>query len=166
MNIFFLHRCAKVCARWHVDRHVVKMILETCQLLCTSWHILDPLHERFTPPYKKTHINHPCAQWVRRSRSNYSWLCELGLALCAEYTFRYDRVHKCESHLKALAALELPTEETEWSDPPQAMDGVYKAPSTVVAYRNYYAHGKSHLHAWKGRGVPRFIAARQSSGRG
>ena len=159
-SIFFLHRSAKVCARLHVDKHIVKMILETCQLLCTSWHIADPLHKHFTPPYKKTHVNHPCAQWARGSRKHYAWLCKLGLALCAEYTFRYNRVHKCESHLKTLSALELPTENTAWSDPPQAMDELYKSANAVIAYRNYYAYDKHHLHAWKRREVPRFIQSR------
>lgn len=160
MNIFFLHRRARACARLHVDKHVVKMILETCQLLCTAWHVVDPLHSTFSPPYKKTHVNHPCAQWARRSRQNYAWLCELGLALCAEYTFRYGRIHKCHSHLLVLATLALPVDEVAWSDPPQAIDDAYKSPNAVVAYRNYYAYAKTHLHAWKGRSAPRFIARR------
>ena len=88
MNIFFLHRNPKISARWHVDRHVTKMILEICQMWFTSWHMIDPTHAILTPAYMKTHVNHPCAKWVRQSTVHYDWLVALGQALCMEYTFR------------------------------------------------------------------------------
>ena len=40
MNIFFLDTDVKKCAEYHVDKHVVKMILETCQLLYTAHWVL------------------------------------------------------------------------------------------------------------------------------
>jgi hypothetical protein len=36
MNIFVLSRCPRAAARLHCDKHVVKMILETAQLLYTA----------------------------------------------------------------------------------------------------------------------------------
>ena len=118
--------------------------------------VLDRSTRYFKPPYKKTHVNHPCARWARQSRANYAWLCELGVALCDEYTLRYGRVHKTHKYLTTLAALSLPIEASEWCDPPQAMDERYRRSNTVTAYRTYYTFGKAHLHAWTKRRVPNF----------
>ena len=41
MNIFYLHSDPKTCASMHCDKHVVKMILETAQMLSTAHHELD-----------------------------------------------------------------------------------------------------------------------------
>lgn len=144
---------------YHVDRHVVKMILETCQLLCTAiWICGDGTVE---PPYKKTHENHPSAKWARASKKNWIWLRDLGIALCEEYTYRYGKTHKSETHIRALTCPDLP--DVDFTDPPQAMPNEYKHSDVMTAYRNYYILGKSHLHlwkkrhAWKEREVPPFI---------
>lgn len=158
MNIFFLARKPRVCARYHVDKHVVKMILETCQLLFTCWHMLDPEHRIIRPAYKKTHSNHPCARWVRSSQAHYDWLCALGVALCAEYTRRYGKIHKCASHLLKLGNLRLPIDVHSWTDPPLCMDEEYKRENAVCSYRLYYEHAKKHLHSWSHRDPPRWIA--------
>ena len=65
MNIFVLDNDPFKAAEYQCDKHVVKMVLETAQLLCSA-------HE--TAPYKRTHYNHPCAIWTRSSLSNYMWL--------------------------------------------------------------------------------------------
>lgn len=156
MNIFFLHKNVRVCAQWHVDRHVVKMILESCQLLCGAWHWIDPQHERFTPPYKATHINHPCAKWVRVSRDNYLWLCDLGIALSREYTHRYDKRHKCQSLIEALREVPPDLPCLGFTPPAQAMPDEYKNPTDAcLAYRAYYREAKTHLHKWKKRETPK-----------
>jgi len=82
MNIFFLDADVKKCAEYHCDKHVVKMILETAQLLCSAHHITNQVTDQV--PYKLSHKNHPCSIWVRTSLSNYLYLCELGLELCKE----------------------------------------------------------------------------------
>ena len=65
MNIFMLHQEPQIAAQYHCDKHVVKMILESAQLLCTA------LNEAGVPmPYRVTHKNHPCSIWVRESRAN------------------------------------------------------------------------------------------------
>lgn len=79
----------KKCAEYHVDKHVVKMILETSQLLCGAHWVCGS-----EAPYKLSHKNHPCSIWVRKSLSNYLYLCELGLELGREYTHRYGKKHK------------------------------------------------------------------------
>lgn len=101
-------------ARYHCDKHCVKMILETCQLLyCAHW-----VNTLGTPkwdysscefePYKKTHMNHPSSVWVRLEESHYNWVLRLGLSLCKEYTARYKKTHKCLSHLLRLSNMGFP----------------------------------------------------------
>lgn len=157
MNIFVLHLHPRICARYHCNKHVVKMILETCQLLCTAWHTLDPKCTVFTPPYKKTHVNHPCARWCRASRANYKWLCRLGLELCKEYTHRYQKVHKCEAWLKVLRRRVPDMRDEEWTTPPACMPNEYKSDDVVLAYRKYYVGEKASLLQYKDRSVPRFV---------
>lgn len=158
MNIFFVHRRSDKCARFYVNAHVVKMILETCQLLCTAWHVTDPSHELFSPQYKAINKNHPCAVWARESRAHYIWLCTLCQHLCKEYTHRYGKVHKSEAVLKALKKNVPPLADLPFVHPPQCMPDEYKDPSTVLAYRKYYCLGKRKLHVWKKRDVPLFVS--------
>ena len=73
MNIFFLDNDIRKCAIYHCDKHVVKMTLETAQLLCGVHHIIGG-----DAPYKLSHKNHPCSIWARESLSNYMLLSELG----------------------------------------------------------------------------------------
>lgn len=91
MNIFVLDANPIIAAQLACDKHVVKMPLETAQMLCSAFPIA---------PYKKTHYNHPCTAWSRANISNYTWLIEYGLALCAEYTYRYNKTHKSEEVIK------------------------------------------------------------------
>lgn len=128
MNIFALHPNPRKAARWHVDKHVVKMLLETCQLLYTThWVLYYPdLREARSPiqlsrlqkakvvpdtmlsaptsstgqiGYRPCHVRHPCAIWTRQTIGNYRWLCQLGLELAREYRFRFKKVHSCEPHI-------------------------------------------------------------------
>ena len=159
MNIFVLDRDVVKSAQAHVDRHIVKMPLETAQLLCTARQELTG--DADTIPYRKTHANHPCSVWARQSLANYTWLCNMGMELCKEYTYRYGKVHKCQ------AVIENCIENTpdpnvftylELTEFPQAMDDEYKLSDPVLAYRNYYNKAKAHLHSWKDRVAPVWIS--------
>ena len=90
MNIFVLDESPVVSAKYACDKHVVKMILESAQMLCS-------VQPEGTAPYKRTHYNHPCTKWVRESSRNYEWLLIHAYALCDEYTRRYDKVHKTQA---------------------------------------------------------------------
>ena len=80
MNIFYLDSDIELNAKYHNDKHVVKMILESAQLLCgVHWYLGR------SAPYKFSHKNHPCSIWTRSSINNYNYLCKLGKALCKEY---------------------------------------------------------------------------------
>ena len=88
MNIFYLHSDPVVAAQKQYNKHVVKMILESAQLLCSAHHMLD---SEIDVPYKLTHKNHPSAVWTRQSKQNYAWLYFHMLALGDEYTKRYGK---------------------------------------------------------------------------
>lgn len=92
MNIFILDEDPEQAARWLCDQHIVKMPIETAQLLSTAHHITNSeLICHLT--YKPTHINHPASVWVRSSLDNYRWLVRHGMELCNEYTRRYNKTH-------------------------------------------------------------------------
>lgn len=157
MNIFYLSNDPTECAQLHVDKHVVKMILETAQLLSNAHHMLDG-DQVIKPIYKLTHKNHPSAIWVRASISHYIWLHGLLKALCKEYTYRYEKVHKVERE-GLLDILEIPPKNIpneKWlSDPTPAMPDQYKQPGNVIqSYKNYYIGAKSGFANWKKRNVP------------
>lgn len=152
MNIFFLHFVPLICAQMHVDKHVVKMILETTQLLCSAHHMCGNNYTpTYVPPYKLTHKNHPCAKWTRESIDNYKWLCELGIELCNEYTYRYGKVHKCQPYIQDLAKHIPNIPDIGFTLPAQAMPVEHKDENPVAAYRSYYFFNKSNLLSWKGK---------------
>jgi len=152
MNIFALTTDVVQCAEWHVDRHIVKMPLETAQMLCTNLNKIG-----ISTPYLPVHQKHPCTLWAGINQDNFSWLCELGIALCLEYTARYNKVHKsqeviefCHKHIDKFT----PGSLTPFA---QAMPDIYKDLCPIKAYRNYYTHGKNHLHKWTLRDKPEWI---------
>jgi hypothetical protein len=156
MNIFFLDTDVKKCAEYHVDKHVVKMILETAQLLCSVQHLNGNVSKEEIP-YKMTHKNHPCAIWARETLPNYLYLCELGLALGDEYTFRYGKKHKSIEVIKWCLVNRPNIPDTEFTTPPLAMPDEYKVDDFVESYRKYYRGAKSDLASWKLREIPKWF---------
>jgi len=108
MNIFMLDSNPFNAARMHCDKHVVKMVLESAQMLSTAHHVLDGkdcgLQWDLTnwKIYKATHKNHPSNVWVRETRHNYGWLYQLFVSLLREYKKRYNKTHKCEQLVEPL----------------------------------------------------------------
>lgn len=163
MNIFILSTNIERCARYLCDKHVVKMGTEAAQMLSTAhW-----FHEGRQPEgnieiYKPTHQHHQCSVWARKNEKNYLWLCDMGLAITKEYTYRYDKVMKTESVLHFLK-----------ENVPESISGKgkrispfvigfkqeeYIHPGDVVkSYRNYYRGEKSHILKYKRRPVPHFL---------
>ncbi|MCW8965099.1 MAG: pyrimidine dimer DNA glycosylase/endonuclease V [Candidatus Pacearchaeota archaeon] len=152
MNIFYLSSNLNKCVEYHCDKHLVKQILETAQLLSTAHHILE---SRFAKKvYKPTHINHPCSVWVRSSSDNYEWTYKFFCKLCEEYIFRYDRVHACEKLKKFLK--NNPCKRGKITKRPQCMPEEYKDKNIVKAYRNYYLGEKMEFAAWKNK-IPHWV---------
>lgn len=180
MNIFYLSHDVNKCAREHVDKHCVKMILEYAQLLSTAHRVIDGVEgirlsesgrrlktwvlpdDREDVLYKATHVNHPSAIWARASRSNYQYLFDLFLALCEEYTYRYGKVHKSRELLDMLAFCPDNIPNGPWTQPTQAMPDQYKQDNSIFAYRAYYIGEKSDLFSWKNRSIPDWVPTNSS----
>lgn len=132
MNIFVLDRDPAVAARYHCDKHVSKMILESAQMLSTV----------LGGAYKPTHQNHPCTIWVAQSQTNACWLFELAFNLNAEWKKRYghDRNHKSyEVIMDMLNSKRLHDLPFMGLTPfAQAMPEQYKRNDPVESYRDYY----------------------------
>lgn len=176
MNIFYLHNDPKVCAEMHLDKHVVKMILEYCQLLSTAHRVIDGIQvsavsrtgrkvtrwllndERENVIYLATHINHPSAVWVRQSDKNYDWLYSLLQELMTEYTHRYGKIHACSKLGVLLGSLPKNISMRPFTEPTPAMPEQYKVPGdSVTSYRNYYIHDKERIAKWTKRDMPKWF---------
>lgn len=150
MNIFVLDRDPVLAASYHCDRHVVKMILETAQLMSNC---VTPS----TLTYRHTHLHHPCSVWVKESKANFQWLYRLGFALCDEYHSRFGKHHKSAQviqHCVNLARYNWPVIDT-MTEFKQVMPDHYKDPSDPVqGYRNYYISDKKRFATWKNNPPP------------
>ena len=153
MNIFVLDKDPKTCAVYHNDKHVVKMILETAQLLCGVHWV-----EGGEAPYKLSHKNHPSAIWVRECIENYIWLCDLGLELCNEYTYRYGKRHKSQDIIE-WCLLNVPNipEKGDITPFALAMPDECKVGDAVASYRVYYMVEKRGFAVWKNRETPEWF---------
>jgi hypothetical protein len=149
MNIFILSWNTEECARLHCDKHVRKMILESTQLLCSAMHSCGMQGV----PYKPTHMNHPMAVWVRMNTAHWVYLRRLALALCAEYTYRWNKEHACEAVIRSL---EVPPLERRraFCKPPLLVPDDCKRYSVPKSYRLYYLNYKQHLLQWTKRERP------------
>ena len=154
MNIFYLDTDPRVAAQYHCDKHVVKMILESAQLLCTAHIVLDGDNDQL---YKPCFRNHPCGVWTRASRANYLWLFDLFAALCAEYTHRYGRVHASERLLPLLAQAPVNISDGGLTFPALAMPEECRTDDAVRSYREYYRTVKAHILKWTGRAAPEWL---------
>lgn len=137
MNIFVLDEDPIECAKLHCDKHVVKMILETAQLLCTA--IYEFTDGELVPPYKPTHKNHPCTLWVRESIENFMWTADLGMQLVAEYKHRYGKDHKSAQVIKWCLENCPRFPHVPMTTRPLCMPEECKqGDNTVTSYINYY----------------------------
>jgi len=176
MNIFILDQQPSKAAEYHCNKHVVKMILEAGQMLCTahwiSWlehfnksrsdfrlmrdvkqFLKDNVPRDQQPPWGITHVNHPCTIWTRESAENYFWHLELMSCLLIEYTNRYQKHHKSESVCHWLGEnlpVNFPT--TGLTPFPICMKDEYKVDNDPIqSYRMYYIKDKVRFAKWEPR---------------
>ena len=173
MNIFYLSNNTKLCAMEHVDKHVVKMILEYGQLMSTAHRVLDgePYYgktinnrniQRWLLPdyreeiiWKASHVKHPSGIWVRSSSTHYYWLYYLWIDLLEEYKYRYGKIHSAVRMKDVFSILPNNIPREKWlSDPTPAMPDEYKTTSSIESYRNYYKGDKKAFATWKNRNTP------------
>lgn len=190
-------------ALYHCDKHVVKMVLESAQLLSTAHRLLAGKRQQLMTPvgvnrlvyllpgeiprfeprtnpntgaqhyqlviehaacYNATHVNHPCAKWVRQSAANYSWLYALMLELDKERQHRFTpRVGKTVRELGAfLATPPAHLQDIGLTPPAQAMPSDCHRHDPIAAYRSYYTAHKQHIAKWSKRAEPAWFQRRTS----
>ena len=181
MNVFVLDKNPREAARQHCDKHVVKMIIESAQMLSTAHRMLDGTEgrrpsstgktmsrywelsdERENKLYKAVHMHHPCTKWTMESSENYLWHWDLFNALCDEFIYRYKKVHKTDEVLRG-ALLQLPKNipHGPMTKFPLAMKSnpecMFDDP--VKSYRAFYkTKQKRFSMVWSKRETPKWFA--------
>ena len=178
MNIFVLSNDPVESAQMQCDKHVVKMILESGQMLSTAHRVLDGsitygpsksgltrVKQYFHPDpvynellYKAVHINHPCTVWTRENSANYNWHYHHFVALCDEYTYRYNKIHSTDHQLRSMLSnlpANIPRTQSMTKMPLAMFDECKVSNDTVECYRNYYQtkQDKFDVH-WTKRRAP------------
>ena len=153
VNIFFLSANPAEAAEMSCDRHSIKMILESAQMLSTNLRLHGYDGEEYI--YGSTHAKHPSTIWAGKTRANFEWLLEHALALCREYTTRYGKFHKSEEILYRCGDLKHWIPTGSLTVPPKCMGLEYKIGEStwddvVASYRNYYQKGKTYMNKGKG----------------
>lgn len=160
MNIFALDTDPHQAAKYLDDKRVIKMILESAQLLSTAWWVLEPRQSEHLKIYKKTHAQHPCAVWVRESSVNYGWLMAYLEGLLAEYRYRYGKTHATTEIYQQLIKVNIcPVIRRPGTPFRQVMPVEYQEDDAITAYRRYYAIAKAPMSTWTRRDAPHWLNA-------
>lgn len=179
MNIFVLDNKPEMIAKYLCDKHIISHILESAQMLSTAhWvkllesknksvadfkkmrdmkeYLYENTSKKLQPPYKLTHIHHPCTVWTHQTKQNYIWHLELCYELCKVYTCRYNKTHKSEQYIQWFRNnLPLNIKDDKLQDFPICMKEEYKISNDpVVCYKYYYIMDKSRFAKWKLGNVP------------
>ena len=141
MNIFVLDEDPQKAAELHCDQHVIKMTLETAQMLSTSVLFYQKDESGL---YKMTHKNHPCSVWARESRGNFIWLASLGAHLANEHKVRYSpkKPHASLKVIQRALSFQKTIPEGPMTAFAQAMPKEYKSDNAVLSYQNFYRNEK------------------------
>ena len=151
MNIFFLDADPKNAAQMQCDKHVVKMTVETAQMLSTAARAQG--HDvGYQPAYPK----HPMTLWVKESPHNFAWTIIHGLELCKEYTHRYHKTHATEKIIHDLYSV-CKGDYMKKTEPPQCMPDKYKSKDYIQAYQNFYLGEKKRFARYTNRETPKFM---------
>jgi len=155
MNIFVVHEDPKVAARSLCDQHIVKMPLETSQIMNNC--IMHIGHSGIMAPFNP---KHPACIWAENGEENFFWLAAHGLELCSEFERRFGKIHGSLSKIKQ--AFRIYCEETI-GIPIELTDRISAKPvsfryigpqefkddnSVVNSYRNFYNLDKSRFARW------------------
>jgi hypothetical protein len=150
MNIFVVDNDAAQSAYDLCDQHVVKMPLETAQMLSSIVQLQRTDVQDFL--YKPTHTRHPCTLWVGASEANFAWTIEHGIALCEEYTRRYYRTHASERIIRLCSGIFdnglITFANSALTKFVQAMPEPCKNECPITGYRAYYLNHKIAWARW------------------
>ena len=173
MNIFYVDKNPVTAAKMMCAKHIIKMILESAQMLCTAkrvldgkeyfdttkngrkikrWRLDDPDEESII--YKAGWLGHPSTQWVMKSAYNYVWLYNHMMALNQEYKLRWQKKVNHTSIDKLSFILRNPPKNARidvmGTDATPAMPDHCKIPGDVVgSYRKYYILEKRRFAKWE-----------------
>jgi len=160
MNYFYVEECPTQAAKALCDKHVVKMILETAQMLSTAHRLTESPQADFV--YKPTHANHPSTKWLRSSQIAYKHGLQHLESLLAEYVHRFSKPEKYERlRLDVLPRLRqvpdaLP--DLPFVEPPQCMYDECRGLDTIAAYRDYYRIRENEIDMrWTKREKPQWL---------
>jgi len=156
MNLFFLSKDPVKAAQLQCDRHIVKMVIETAQMLSAAHHVNGSQLDT-DMLYKKTHVNHPSTVWCRTSLANYTWAYEHFIALCDEYTHRYGKVHLTDTKFRELLKTAPTMTSDAYTKAPKCMPIEYQCGSLIESYRAYYYYTKRSFAKYTNRSVPSFM---------
>ena len=175
----------KICAQMHLDKHVVKMIIEYAQLMSTAHRVLDgnedielryvagslparfrrlkvwvhPDRDMHLGLMRASHVNHPSGVWARDNKENYTWLYNLWTNLLSEYTYRYGKIHACTKYEPFLLNAPKNIREGNFYPPTPAMPDECKIMhDSMSSYRKYYIEKKHHFAKWTKREVPSWFS--------
>lgn len=170
MNIFYLDPDPRVAAEYHCDKHVVKMIVESIQMLSNPYYTqhnitnlknltkndIENIENTWKTlprekPYRISFIHHPSSKWVMASSQHWEWLLCLAIELSFQYFSRYEKPHSCYNKLLWMKANPPKMEDNGFTQPPQAMPEKYKSPDSVASYQAYYVGEKSGFATWKNK---------------
>ena len=189
MNIFALSRNPVEAAQQMIDKHIIKMPTETCQMLHTNILYMQYVKEHGKEPQlkdlkafhlatesnlmKPAMLNHPSTIWARQTWANWNWLYEHGLSLCDEYTYRYekkhgtlDRILDCIPYFDVVFEHDFPKNRLQ--PVTIAMDDQYRIPNqmeipnwehVIESYRHYYLEGKWRIAEWRENRRPEWFPA-------
>jgi hypothetical protein len=159
LNIFSLHKDPVICAQYHVDRHVVKMIIEYAQLLSTAHHKLGTCYTEGEIYRPISNPGHGACVWTCQASGNYEYVHALLMALLDEYTFRYGKIHKVrhDGMARRLATLPDNIKRGPMTGQILTMPDDCKGPGVISSYRRLYATHKQHLLRWTSRPMPPFL---------
>ena len=173
MNIFYTDPCPVISAQNLCDKHIVKMPLESAQMLSTAWRlqtdhslVYDPDWNDKRGIYQKAYEHHPSTKWASRSAKNYKWLFHHFVSLCIEYQYRYNKIHASFGLLEALSSIPHLLRshhclDQTFTEPPMCMPDEYKADkNTITAYRNYIHGEKKSFAVWAHRPAPAWFVER------
>ena len=159
MNIFILDEIPKLAAEYHCDKHVVKMILETAQMLSTAYRRNFGDWECDNDLYKTAFPKHPMTIWVGNSGCNFRWSLNLLDELLNQYTLRYKKIHTTKkiSNLLHDKHNKWNCWKTEFTTPPQCMPDQYKHKDYITAYKQYYIGEKKRFAKYTEVDTPDFM---------
>tara|TARA_B110000211_G_C14042027_1_gene537207 strand:- start:566 stop:1138 length:573 start_codon:yes stop_codon:yes gene_type:complete len=190
MNLFILDKDPIKAAQLQCDKHVVKMIVESAQMLSTAHRMLDGVQtrrksqsgktmskywelpdDREAVLYKAVHMGHPCTVWTMQNDNNYRWHYDHFSALCREYTYRYDKTHATQTKLKSYL-MNLPNnikqgwkyQMTPFALAMKAEPQCINENDIVQSYKDYYQTKQDRFKmAWTRRSIPEWFEVRQSA---